>query len=112
MSAEHYQQREGVLVRLIEALGRIERSEDWSTLTSEVFDGVLESLEGRLSAEANKPLVDLPAIYRLQGQIQWAKKYADLAVLTNSYRLELQGIRKQLNPGTEPFNAPDTVIKL
>ncbi len=90
-------EREGTLARIIEALKQVEGSEAWSTLKTELFDGVLESLEGRLSAEAKKPQVDLPTIYRLQGQIQWAKKYADLAGLTDSYRLELQRIRQPLN---------------
>ncbi len=93
---EGLRRREGEVVRIIEALKRIETSEDWSTLKTEVFDGVLDSLEGRLVSESKKPELNNPEIYRLQGQIQWAKKYANIAHLTESYRLELTRIRKQL----------------
>lgn len=101
---ERWRQREGELTKIIEALKRIEASEDWSTLKTEVFDGALDSLEGRLVSECKKPVLNNPEIYRLQGQIQWAKKYADLATLTQAYRLELIRLRQQLtNPsGTEP----------
>lgn len=109
---ELLRQREGTLVRIIEALKAVQTSPEWSTLKTEVFDGVLESLEGRLISESKKLELNPPDIYRLQGQIQWAKKYADLADLLNTYRLELTGIRQQLNPGDGAPYAPDTVIKL
>lgn len=94
---ELLRQREGELARIIEALKTIESSTEWSSLKTDVFDGVLDSLEGRLMSESKKPELNNPEMYRLQGQIQWAKKFANLAILTDSYRLELQRIRQQLN---------------
>lgn len=86
--------RMGVLVNIIEALSKISASEEWSTLKKEVFSGALESLEGRLVFESKKPELDLPEIYRLQGQIQSTKKY-DFEHLTAQYRLELQRLKEQ-----------------
>lgn len=88
--------REGELITLIEAIRRIEASEDWSTLTINVFDQVVEKLERSITSEAGKSEVSLPELYRLQGQLAWAKKYADLGKLADSYRLELTNVRNQI----------------
>lgn len=94
-------EREGELVRIIEAIRAIAGSEGWSTLKTLVFDGVLESLEHRLASESKREEINQPEIYRLQGQIAWAKKYSDLETLANAYRLELINVRSQLTPPTE-----------
>lgn len=89
--------REGELVKIIEAVRKVEDSEAWSTLKTHVLDGVLESLEKRLASEAAKPEVNNSEIYRLQGQIAWAKKYSKLDTLANAFRLELTNIRQKLH---------------
>lgn len=94
-------QRESELVRIIEALKGVEASTEWSTLKQLVFDGVLKSLEHRLMSESQKPELNDAEIYRLQGQIAWAKKYSILDVLATSYRNELINVRSQLIPPTE-----------
>ena len=52
----------------------------------------------RLSSQQTTD-IDLPALYRLQGQLIQAKRYELNSVLENSQR-ELANIRKQLNPPT------------
>lgn len=99
--SERLGEREGELVRIIEAIRVVQNSEGWSTLKTLVFNGVLDSLEHRLSSESHKPELDQPEMYRLQGQIIWARKYANLDTLANSYRLELINVRSQLTPPTE-----------
>lgn len=89
-------EREGELVKLIELLRKIDRSSEWRTLKEELFDGALKSLESRLASESKKSELNLPEIYRLQGQIRWANRYADLGKLAEVLRLELKGIQKQL----------------
>lgn len=88
---------EGEVVRIIEALKEVESSHAWSTLKTLVFDGVVGSLESRRNGEAAKPSPDLPLIHRLNGQIMWARRYADLGQLATTYRLELQRIRTHIN---------------
>ena len=100
--------REGELVKIIEAIGSLSNTREWSTLKSYVFDGVLESLQKRMATEASKMPLDEKEIYKLQGQIAWAKKYSDLESLANAFRLELTNVRKQLNPPAERDMAPDT----
>lgn len=89
--------REGELVTIIEALRKVESSPEWSTLKTQVFDGVVESLERRLSSEATKKEVNAPELYRLQGQLAWAKRFANLASLADAFRLELSNIKGQLH---------------
>lgn len=89
-------EREGVLVKIVEAIGSLSNTNEWSTLKTYVFDGVVENLEKRLVAEAKKrPLVP-EELYQLQGQITWAKRYSNLEELREMYRLELTNVRALL----------------
>jgi hypothetical protein len=99
-------QQEVKLIKLIEAIERVSHTSDWKLLKDHLFDDLVGSLERRLSQEASKDNIDSAIIYRLQGQITWAKKFSDFRKLADSFRSELSNIRKQL--GTEPLNAPDT----
>ena len=103
-------QREGELVKLIETIMRIEQSEDWQVLRNHIFDGLVEGIEGRLRGESGKGEVNLPEVYRLQGQLLLSRKYADFKKLADVYRSELSNVKQQLNNnlGTEPDNAPVT----
>lgn len=89
--------REGELVTIVEALRSIEESESWSSLKKHVFDGVLENLERRLASEAQKATINEREMYKLQGQIVWAKKYSNLGTLADIFKLELTNIKKKLN---------------
>lgn len=91
-------EREAKLVRMIEAATYVSLSKEWSTLKEELFDGAFESIESRIKAEAEKPELNLPELYRLQGERKWAKRYS-MEHLIDMYRTELAQIRKTLiNP--------------
>lgn len=99
-SQEPLREREAKLVRTIETLVALSQSNEWSSLKDELFDEALASIELRIRLEAEKPEVNLPDLYRLQGERKWAKRYADPISLVDTYRVELAHIRKQLNPPT------------
>lgn len=103
-------QKQGELVKLIEAIERIAHTSDWKILRDFIFDELVESLERRLKAESEKSELSQPEIHRLQGQLLMARKYADFKKLADVYRSELSNVKQQLNNnlGTEPLNAPDT----
>lgn len=88
----HLRQRQQELAEIIAAFDAIVASSYWKVLQNKVFDGVLEALQKRLDAEK-----DEKEIFRLQGQIAWARKYADLTKMTQTFKDELQRITKQLN---------------
>lgn len=89
-------EKEQELVKNIEAIHAVLKTDEWSTLKGRIFDGVLESLERRLVQEAEKKEVNNPELYRLQGQIAWAKTYADLGKLAERFKTELSGIKKHI----------------
>lgn len=93
-NSENLRVREAELVRIIEAIERVNQSEDWNTLKVLVLSGVEASLEKRLRLESEKPDLNTAEIHRLQGQLAWARKFADLSKLGEAFRTELFNIRK------------------
>lgn len=89
-------EKESELVKTIEALRKVEMSSEWSSLKNYVFDGQVGKLEKELLDEARKDRPDNLAMARLNGQLLWAKKYADLSKLADLFRLELTRIRQIL----------------
>lgn len=85
------------LTRIVESIDLLSQIKEWQTLKELIFDKMVERLEKNLQAEAKKNEL-LPAeIYRLQGQIAWAKRYSDLYKLAEAYKQELNSINKKLN---------------
>lgn len=84
-------QREIELVKLIEAIENLKSSNYWNIL-EDFFTREVEKLRNELDDER-----DTIKIYRLQGNLEWAKKYSDLSKLSERYREELINIRKQIN---------------
>ena len=96
------QKEQGRITQIVEAINRIEVSEDWQKLKKLVLDGVLVSLERQLASEANKPEVVTPELYRLQGQLAWARKYADLKKLSEFFRIQIESIKNQIKNEENP----------
>jgi hypothetical protein len=103
-------QKEGELVKIIEAINRVEASESWKVLETFIFADLVGALERRLKTESEKEELNQAEIHRLQGQLMWARKFGDFKKLSEVYRSELLNVKKILNAnqGTEPFIAPDT----
>ena len=88
-------QREAKLVRMIEAIARLSESSDWNILKTEIFDPVSKTLESRLMSEVKSEKINEPEIYRLQGQLVWARKYSHLETLKEVFKVELNNIIQQ-----------------
>lgn len=84
-------EREAWLVRMIEASAEVLTSSAWSSL-KEVFDGEIERLQRLIAQEANKKELNTPELYRLQGKLEQAKRYA-LTDLLKTYQIELTNVR-------------------
>lgn len=83
-------QRETELIAVIEGLEHISASNYWKII-EKVFIKDFETLQKQLRNAKNPT-----EIYRLQGRISQAEKF-DLEIMLQAARMELQGIRKQLN---------------
>lgn len=90
---ERMKEREGQLLRILEAIAEVRDSKGWSTLTVEVFGSLVQSLERKLMGEAKEGSPDTQKLSRLAGQLEWAERYADLDKLEGVFRQELSNIR-------------------
>lgn len=95
--AEKLNEREGTILRVIEAIEAVAKTEAWSTLKTEILDRLAISLQKDLLAEAKKEDPDPKKLNRLAGELKWAARYSDLSKLSVSFKLELQSIRTQKN---------------
>lgn len=96
-NASVLREQEARLIRLITALQEVQATQAWSSLKTELFDDLPKGLKRDLLMESRKDNPDTLRLNRLAGQLKWAEKYADLSKLEQQYRVELQGIKLQLN---------------
>lgn len=89
--------QEAELVKILEALEDVINFQGWKDLKALVFDSLEEKLDRQLSSEARKNSINRKVIYKLQGELKWAKKYASLEDLLLEYNAQLKNIRQQLN---------------
>ena len=91
------QEKQGELAKLVEAINRVEANEDWRKLKELFLNEVVDKLERQLRDEAKKEEINLPKLYRLQGQIEWARKYTNLKKISDDKRLEVENLKKQIH---------------
>lgn len=66
------------LTRLIEAIDGVLKTKDWQTLVELHFSKEKERVERLLLSETKKIQLEDKEIYRLQGELKWGVRYADL----------------------------------
>lgn len=93
--------REGQLTRVIEAVRKVQSSKEWSSLKTELFDGLTERLVRDLMLEAKKEIPDTLKLNRLAGQLRWAERYSDLSKLEQEFMTELTLLKQTLHGKTE-----------
>lgn len=96
------EKQKGEWSQIVEALNRVEQSEDWKKLKRLVLDDVLAKIEKNLVAEAQKKEINAPKIYHLQGQLAWAKRYSDLKILSEFFRQQIEQIKLKINYEQNP----------
>lgn len=89
-------ERESELARIITALQNVHKGKDWSSLKTELFDGLTDSLRIKLTAEARKESPDTNRLNRLSGELKWAERFSDLPKLEQEFKLELANIKLKL----------------
>lgn len=104
---EPLQEREAELVKIIENLRAVSRSKEWSSLKTQVFNGLTESLSKELHSEARKENPDTLKLNRLSGQLKWAERYSDLQKLEDEFGLQLKNVRAKLYGKTEKTGRGD-----
>ena len=95
--------KEGTGVKIIEALLKINVTQEWKVLKESIFDDLVGSLEKRLLAEAKKDEPNTLEMARLNGQLTWAKKYSDLEKLAIEYKVGVKNIRNKIKEYEQPY---------
>jgi hypothetical protein len=90
------QEKHAELVRVIESFESLEKSREWETLKELIFSKSLENIERQLLNESTAPVIDTNKLYRLQGELAWAKKYNDVDRFIDSLKKQLADINKKI----------------
>ena len=96
------QKQQGELTQIVEAINQVESSENWQKLKKLLLDEIATNLEKQLVSEAAKDEVNPPKIYRLQGELKWAKRYSDLKKLSEVKRQQIENIKNQIKHEKDP----------
>ena len=96
------QKQQGELTQIVEAINQVEVSGEWQKLKKLFLDEIVTNLEKQLASEAGKDEVNPPKIYRLQGELKWAKRYSDLKKLSEAKRQQIENIKNQIKNETNP----------
>lgn len=89
-------ERQTELVKITEALGRLENSKEWETLKELVFNRSLVGIERQLLNETLATKIDTDKLYRLQGEWAWAKQYNDTKKFADTLKQQLESIKQKL----------------
>lgn len=82
------------LTRIVEAIDGLLRNKDWQELNKLIFSEEEARIKRLLLVEAQKKEIDERTIYRLQGELIWAKRYADLAKFAKLLKYQLDSFKK------------------
>lgn len=91
-----YRKRQGELIEILKAIDGLEKNEDWLTLKTLVFDGILEKYKTIIVQEALNPEINPNKLYRFQGEMAWARSFADLRAWAKDLKQELESIKLKL----------------
>lgn len=94
MDKDELRKRQTELIKTVEAIDEVIRSNGWQILREE-FEGLYARLEKQLLNEAKTEEPNLKKIYRLQGEMATAKRF-DLPTWEERLKKELQGIKINL----------------
>lgn len=84
------------LTNLILAIEAVEGSKEWQVLKEGLLDGLVERLKKQIQTEGLADEVNTDNLYRLQGELKWAKKYADLSEFARTLKVELEKIKQRI----------------
>lgn len=90
-------EEESKLVRILETIDSLGNSKEWQTLKVLLFDELIEKIELKILQEAKNQVINSNKIYVLQGELNLARKYADLHKFSDDLRVTLKAIRQKLN---------------
>lgn len=84
------------LIKIIEALSKLDKSKEWETLKEEVYAKSLVAIERQMLNESLSPAINTDKLYKLQGEWVWAKQFTDVDRYVDTLKRQLEQIKKKL----------------
>jgi hypothetical protein len=85
-------EEEARLVKIIESVAHLLSNEHWQTLQSEHFAKEEERVNRLLLSQTQSDLNE-KEIYRLQGELRWARRYADFTKFAQLLKNQLDNLK-------------------
>lgn len=95
-SKVQYEQRYTELVKIMESFESLEKSKEWETLKELVFSKSQLSIERQIHNAANESPIDLPKLYKLQGELSWAKRFNNIDKFIENYKRQLIEVKAKI----------------
>lgn len=96
MQEDSLKDKQSELLKVLEALNGLEKNKDWQTLKELVYQKSLESVEAQMKSECLSTELNLPKLYRLQGEWSWAKQFTDIPAFAENVKKQLATIKQML----------------
>ncbi len=95
-SRDYLSKRQAEIVKLLEALVKLDKSKEWGTLKELIFDKAVNNIERQILSESLMPTISVEKLYKLQGEWAWAKQHADTDRFVSSLKKQLEDIKLRL----------------
>lgn len=83
------------LTKIVEAVDGLLKTKEWLTLQELHFTKEEERINHLLLSESKRTELDDREIYRLQGEMKWAKRYADIRKWAEFIKKQLTELKKR-----------------
>jgi hypothetical protein len=84
------------LIKIIEAFMGLDKNKDWQILQELVFNLSVANIERQIYNVSLSREIDDKELYRLQGQLAWAKQYNDTGRFVEALKKQLEEIKRKL----------------
>jgi hypothetical protein len=93
---ESLREQQGALIKLVGAFADLEGSKEWQIIKEQVHTPTVARIERQILNEAQAPIIDVDKIYRLQGELAWARRFSDINKFAETLKRQLEDIKNKL----------------
>lgn len=90
------QEEQTRLISILEALEKLDKTKEWTTVKELVFNRSLESIERQIKVESLATEINTDKLYKLQGEWVWAKQFCDIDRFVETIKKQLEDIKQRL----------------
>lgn len=84
------------LIKQLDALAKLDENSEWHVLRELVFSKSIASIERQILNEAQAEKINTDKLYKLQGELEWSRRYSDTDRFAESLKKQLKNIKNIL----------------